>query len=79
MKQGLSPLSSVPAITERGYKTGLLVAEETVKGLEKHGRFGSIPEHHAIMLDVVPFRGVSNTMKRLKHMRVIQSPFVSNW
>ena len=35
MKQGLAPLSAVPASTKRGYKPGLLVAEATVKGFEK--------------------------------------------
>ena len=36
VKQGLAPLSSVPASTECGYKPGLLVAEAKVEGFDKH-------------------------------------------
>ena len=36
MKQGIAPQSLVPSSTKREYKSGLLVAEATVKGFEKH-------------------------------------------
>ena len=36
VEQGLDPKISEPASTESGYKPGLLVSEETVKGSEKY-------------------------------------------
>ena len=69
VEQGLAPNSSIPTGMERGYKFGLLVAEAKVKGFEKPGRFKSILDRLAIMLEVVPLRKVSVMLKRLQRMR----------
>ena len=75
VKQVIAPQSSVTASTERGYKSVLLVSESTVKGFEKHW---SILIDSGASCNYAQRRfvkGVSNTLRRSKRTRVIQSPF----